>query len=324
MNSDKKFVLVFYTILGGLALVLSVFLIVSINSNKTNGAPVDVAKMKTINPDEKGLTSKTQAYNKKDHESILNIEEENVNIDFKRLFKKDTTNLSKDNISLENQTTKKSNPYDNRIDKSSIQEKKRAAPPIRQYSHTNYPSDSYQNQTKTIMGQSKQPQFSHEPVERREGFYTSSIDQGSKNQSQGTGNVIKASVHFEQVVKNGSTVKFRILDPIVIGDVTIPANTFIYGTATMSQERVKITLSNIYYDSKLHSVKYKVYDSDGIEGIYVPGLLIHDVAKETKKDVISDVDINIPYVGDVPVNVARKEINATSCVLTQDYVVYLK
>ena len=324
MNNDKKFVFIFYAILGGLVLVLSVFLIASIRSGKTKSKQVDVSEIKTINPDEKVLTSKTEAYNKKDHESILNIEEENVNIDFKRLFRKDTVDLSKESSDLKDQAAPKAYPSDGKSDRALVQKEKKATAVTKKDSYASYYGEGYQNQATVKEKIPVQKQVSYEPAQRREGFYASSPDQDSRKQSQVAGNVIKAAVHFEQVVKNGSTVKFRMLDPFVIDNITIPANTFLYGTAILSQERVKITLSSVYYDSKLYPVRYKVYDSDGIEGIYVPGLLIHDVAKETKKDVISDIDINVPYVGDVPVNVARKDINTTSCVLTQDYIVYLK
>ncbi|MBN1184037.1 MAG: conjugative transposon protein TraM [Bacteroidales bacterium] len=310
MNSDKKFVFVFYAILGGLVLVLSIFLIVSINSNKANGTPIDVAEMKTLNPDEKGLTSKNQAYSKKDHESILNIEEENVNIDFKRLFKQDTADLSIDDISMEGQNTPKADPYDNRINQTSIQKKKRTTTLTRQYSHTDCPSDSYQNQPKIEL--------------RRESF--NSFSQTSRIQADAKALVVRAVVHTKQTVYDGATVKLRAVSSFPLNGIVIPENTLIYGVASVVQERVAIIVKTVSFNNSIIPVSLHAYDRDGIEGIYIPGLVQHELKNESVDEVLSETQssLNISRLATIPLTVARNRNRVTEAILTDNYEIILK
>jgi conjugative transposon TraM protein len=95
------------------------------------------------------------------------------------------------------------------------------------------------------------------------------------------GGGIQAVIHGDQTVQTGSTVKLRLVQPIYVGGVQIPANTFIYGTAGICGERVTIELTNAIYDGKVYPISMKVYDgSDGLTGLYVPGMITRDVLKQ--------------------------------------------
>jgi hypothetical protein len=305
MNEDKKFVYIFYGFIGILVAILSVFLILSMkSSSKKNSAEVDYKEIKAVNPDEDIFSSKSAAYDQVDKERMFDVSEETVNIDFKKLFNND-----------------------------SVAEEVEIKEP--EIAYVQEPKVTKQVRVKTSVPQQKTVQYHQDlktteviqeiPQLKRQGFYTNNITTPTKDQpASSVSNMIRAAVHFEQLVKNSSVVKFRILDPIIMAGITIPVNTIFYGEASISQERVKIKLNNIFYNSKLYPFQYTLYDADGIEGIYVPGMLIHDATKEAKENIMSDAKINIPYVGRVPVNVARKSNNSYSCILTQDYVVYLK
>src|SRR6185312_17138801 len=92
---------------------------------------------------------------------------------------------------------------------------------------------------------------------------------------------IEAVIHESQTVQSGSIVKMRLLQPIFVGANPIPANSFIYGTATITGERVSIQLTNAVYNSKIYPIALKVYDAnDGLEGLYVPGMITRDVVKQ--------------------------------------------
>lgn len=305
MNEDKKFVYIFYGFIGILVAILSIFLILSIkSSSKKNSAEVDYKEIRAVNPDEEIFSSKSAAYDQVDKERMFDVSEETVNIDFKKLFKSDSVS-----------------------EEVEIKEPEKVI--IQPPSATNQVRTSTPNKTvkyqKIIEEEKPKEVIPESPQQKRQGFYTNNVTAQSKQQSTSNASkMIRAAVHFEQIVKSSSVVKFRLLDPISTEGFTIPVNTIFYGEASLSQERVKIKLNNIFYNSKLYPFQYTLFDSDGIEGIYVPGLLIHDATKEVKDNVLSDANINIPYVGRVPVNVARKSNNTYSCILTQDYVVYLK
>lgn len=103
---------------------------------------------------------------------------------------------------------------------------------------------------------------------------------------------IEAVIHGDQTVQAGSTVKLRLIQPIYVGGVQIPANSFIYGTAGISGERVTIELTNAIYNGKVYPIAMKVYDgSDGLAGLYVPGMITRDVLKQNMAQGVGGVGI---------------------------------
>lgn len=143
-----------------------------------------------------------------------------------------------------------------------------------------------------------------------------------------TGNdaVLQAVIHGTQEVTSGSTVKLRITISSRINDVVIPENTFIYGIAQLSNERVKVQIQSIKVNSMIEPVQMSVYDTDGLEGIYIPGLQIHEVKEEAVNQTIHDLQQRIKSKGlsKLPLNLIHNENNTTNAVLTSNYEVILK
>ncbi len=103
---------------------------------------------------------------------------------------------------------------------------------------------------------------------------------------------IQAVIHADQTVQTGSIVKLRLLQPIYVGNVQIPANAFIYGPASISGERVAVQLTNAIYDGRIYPISMKVYDGiDGLEGLYVPGMITRDVVKQNMSQGVSGMSI---------------------------------
>jgi len=94
-----------------------------------------------------------------------------------------------------------------------------------------------------------------------------------------TENAIAATIAESQVCVNGSTVKIKLLQEIVLKGISIPKNTFVYGIATLKGERLTVEVSSIRYQNSLYPVALSLYDIDGIEGIFIPGAITRDVAK---------------------------------------------
>lgn len=99
--------------------------------------------------------------------------------------------------------------------------------------------------------------------------------------SDATQNAIEAVIHETQTLVNGSTVKLRLVNDIYINGVLIPKNNFVFGTAQLNGERLGIKISSIRYRNSLFPVELQVYDIDGMDGIYIPGAITRDVAKES-------------------------------------------
>jgi len=105
-------------------------------------------------------------------------------------------------------------------------------------------------------------------------------------------NAIQAVIHGNQTVQTGSIVKLRLLQPIYVGDTRVPANSFIFGPATISGERVQIQLTNAITDGHIYPLSLKVYDgTDGLEGLYVPGAITRDVVKENMSQGVSGLSL---------------------------------
>jgi conjugative transposon TraM protein len=115
-------------------------------------------------------------------------------------------------------------------------------------------------------------------------------DEGDTMQT--TAPAILAVIHSDQVVLSGSIVKLRLLQDIYVGGQRVAANSFIYGMAAISGERVSIQLSNVVAGDQVYPVALKVYDAvDGLEGIYVPGMITRDVVKENASAGVSGMSI---------------------------------
>ncbi len=99
--------------------------------------------------------------------------------------------------------------------------------------------------------------------------------------SNETQNAIEAVIHETQTLVNGSTVKLRLLNDIFINGITIPKDNFLFGTASLNGERLNIKISSIRFQNSLFPVELSVYDMDGIDGIYIPGAITHDLTKQS-------------------------------------------
>lgn len=94
-------------------------------------------------------------------------------------------------------------------------------------------------------------------------------------------NAVTAVIHETQTIVNGSTVKLRLVHAIFINGVKIPKNIFLFGMASLKGERLIIKINSLRYDNSLFPVDLSVYDMDGLSGIYIPGAINRDVAKES-------------------------------------------
>lgn len=103
---------------------------------------------------------------------------------------------------------------------------------------------------------------------RNMGFYTV----GSV-QSRTEKNGIRACVYKTVTVagNDGQEVGLRLLEPIQAGELYIPANTILTGTAKISGERMEITVSSVAFQGTILPVELDAYDTRGMKGIEVRG-----------------------------------------------------
>lgn len=94
-------------------------------------------------------------------------------------------------------------------------------------------------------------------------------------------NSIEAVVHEGQTLVNGAVVKLRLLNDVYINGSLVAKGTFAFGMASLNGERLEIEISSVRYNQSLFPVKLEVYDIDGLPGIYIPGAITRDVAKQS-------------------------------------------
>ena len=98
--------------------------------------------------------------------------------------------------------------------------------------------------------------------------------------SQTERNTISACVHNNQMVMDGQTVRFRLLEPMSVSGREIPRNALVVGTAKLQGERLAIVISSLEYSGNIIPVELSVYDTDGQAGIFIPGSMERSAAKE--------------------------------------------
>ena len=121
----------------------------------------------------------------------------------------------------------------------------------------------------------------------KDGFYD--LDQNGFSQVQQ--NAIRAVVHQDQVVVNGSTVKMRLVDDIMVNGVNIPKDSFIFGMAQLSGERLVIKITSLRSGRSLFPIDLTVFDLDGIDGIYIPGSITRDAFKQSADRPLQSVNL---------------------------------
>lgn len=124
--------------------------------------------------------------------------------------------------------------------------------------------------------------------ERNFGFNTAigTTDEEGKN-------TIAACVHTDQTITDGQAVRLRLLEPMRLAGRIIPRNTVIVGGARVQGERLGIELTSIEYGGTIIPVELAVFDSDGQEGIFIPGSMEIDAVKEIAANMGSSLGSSI-------------------------------
>ena len=106
-------------------------------------------------------------------------------------------------------------------------------------------------------------------------------------------NTIAACVQGDQTVTDGQTVKLRLLEPMRVSGRIIPRNTPLVGAARLQGERLGINITSLEHGGSIIPVELEVYDSDGQAGIFIPGSMEIDAAKEIGANMGSSLGSSI-------------------------------
>jgi conjugative transposon TraM protein len=111
-------------------------------------------------------------------------------------------------------------------------------------------------------------------------------------------NSIRASVYQTVTISNGKELQFRLQEPMRAGNILIPANTILTGSAKIGGERLHITITSIQYADNVIPVEMEVYDMDGMQGIFVPNSDELNAAKEIAANMGTSMGSSITITDD--------------------------
>ena len=120
------------------------------------------------------------------------------------------------------------------------------------------------------------------------GFYGTSETSNNSNEEP----AVEAVVHANQTLVNGAIIKLRLSTDIYINGTLIPKGKFVYGSASLNDERLEIEINSIRYGTSLFRVKLEVYDMDGLPGIHIPGAITRDVAKQSADNSLQLMELS--------------------------------
>lgn len=132
----------------------------------------------------------------------------------------------------------------------------------------------------------------------------------------GKKNLVKAAIYGDQTIVSGTPVKMRLLEPLLISGVEIPANTIFSGTAAVGASRLKITVENFRYGTYMSPVSFVIFDNDAIEGLNLPNNMKAESARKMEQGLLQGVQLPISSIGTVTSEVTSA-ITATTQVAKQ-------
>lgn len=134
-------------------------------------------------------------------------------------------------------------------------------------------------------------------------------------------NTISAVVAGNQSLIDGESVKLRTTEPMWVGNRLIPRNTTIVGSARVQGERLGIEITSIECQGSIYDVELQVYDSDGQEGINIPGNMesdaLHEIGANMGSTMGSSINISTNTGAQIASDVGRGLINGVSQYLTK-------
>ena len=106
--------------------------------------------------------------------------------------------------------------------------------------------------------------------------------------------LIKAIIDETVKAVDGSRVRLRLLDDVEIGEMIVKKGAYLYATMSgFSSQRVKGTVKSVLVDDEIVKINLSLYDTDGLEGLYVPSCQFRETTKDVASGAVTgNVDMN--------------------------------
>lgn len=96
-------------------------------------------------------------------------------------------------------------------------------------------------------------------------------------------NTLKVSVYETVTLKDGETVRLRLLESARVAGMLIPKNTLLTAMARIQGNRLSLSVTSIEHQERIISVSLLAYDLDGQPGIFIP----HSTEMNAVREVVA-------------------------------------
>jgi len=143
---------------------------------------------------------------------------------------------------------------------------------------------------------------------------------------------ISAVIHGEQSIREGSQIKLRTTQDFTQDGESIPKNTFIFGQAMISENRLNISVSGFRANGTIFRVEMIALDQDGTSGLRLingQGEGVTDQAIDVADYSTNNALDNIPVINSIAQGTReilrnRRTTNAKPITLSSNYKLFLK
>ena len=133
-----------------------------------------------------------------------------------------------------------------------------------------------------------QPSEDAEPASVVKKIRTNSDYFNTLAENESEPHLIKAIIDEDIKCVDGSRVRLRLLDDIEINEVTLTKGSYLYAEMSgFGGQRVKGNVSSILVHDELVKVSLTMYDTDGLEGLYVPKSSFRETANDVASSAMS-------------------------------------
>lgn len=99
--------------------------------------------------------------------------------------------------------------------------------------------------------------------------------------------LIKAMVDQTTKVHEGTRVRFKLLDDVIIQDYRLKKGTYLYGLVSgFGNQRVMVDITSVMIKDQFININLSVFDNDGMQGFYVPESTFRQMMKEASAGAV--------------------------------------
>ena len=111
--------------------------------------------------------------------------------------------------------------------------------------------------------------------------------------------LIKAIIDENIKAMDGSRVRLRLLNDVEIGEMVVKKGAYLYAIMSgFGSQRVKGTVKSVLVDDEIVKINLSLYDTDGMEGLYVPSSQFRETSKDVASGAVTgNVDMNNTNTG---------------------------